>query len=74
MPSPFPDTSRAEMPVEVPAEVRAWLGAVGMTPRQPIPTRVFFAFAGSKVEAPEGYAFNRRGDLINLAKRKRRAA
>jgi hypothetical protein len=52
---PWPDTSKATAKPLTPR-----------TPRQPIPTRMWFAFqTGTRsVRAPEGYAFNGRGDLV----------
>jgi hypothetical protein len=44
------------------------------TPRTKVPTRLFFAFAGSKVKAPAGYAFNHRGDFVSLKREARRQA
>lgn len=46
----------------------------GATPRQRIPSRLFFAFVGSKVKAPTGYAFNGRGDLVKITREAQRRA
>lgn len=62
MPTPFRDTSKGATP------------RTPRTPRQRIPSRVFFAFVGSKVKAPAGYAFNGRGDLVNLTREAQRRA
>lgn len=57
----FPDTSRRGTRRDLRRPV---------TPRERIPTAVWFPLVtGRSVRAPEGYAFNHRGDLINLRKR-----
>lgn len=62
MPTPFRDTSKGESP------------RTPRTPSQRTPSRVFFAFVGSKVKAPTGYAFNGRGDLVKLTREAARRA
>jgi len=59
--SPFPDTSKQQAP------------ATPRTPRAPIPPRWFYPrLAGWKLLAPEGYAFNGRGDLIRVTREEAR--
>jgi hypothetical protein len=69
----FPDTSKA--PTD--AVIEAWVRDIS-TPREKIPTRTFypqFSANGKQLVAPDGYAFNRRGDLVSLKREaKRRAA
>ena len=63
--TPFRDSSRDGMLSKEDAEM---LGIV----RRKIPQRVFFAFDAPKVTAPEGYAFNHRGDFISLKRESKR--
>ena len=63
----FPDTSRRGTRVD---------RGLPVMPRSTVRTRRFFSFEnfdGSRgVRAPEGYAFNRRGDFVSLKREARR--